>query len=426
VLASLFCSTLALAGCGDDGSGMPGDGGTGGPDASMPSEGGTDGGSGSDGGLSSSMRYGKRSDVQTVADPQTNTIVLFGGDDGPIVNQIPRANFLGSTWVFEPGVGWTEVQTDTAPSPRSRYAVAYDPNEGRMLLFGGRFREADSGPYTLHNDLWAFDFESRTWTQLHDGSGTAPGGRYFAGAAYEADTDTFYVTGGGLNENALSPDPAQDLWAFDGESWTEKSVSGQMPSQGLFRAWDYDPSRKRLLAFGGQVGDFVSPGFDELHALDVTTGEWTLLDDGNGPEGRFNAMLEYDAERDRYVMFGGHTNPGVNNDVWAYDPTDGGGWTELHAGDSFTGGSLGCMGNSREIPKGYVDQDLDAPERRTTSGFEILGDKAWVFAGESGCSDHLDDTWSFDLAGSSWTELLEARSGESCARRGDDCQCLCL
>jgi hypothetical protein len=379
-----------------------------------------------DGGATSTMRPSKRSDIAGVFDPGTGLLATFGGDDGPIVNQIPRPVFRDDTWVFEPGFGWTEVETATAPSARARYGVAHDPTEGRMLLFGGRFREeGTTGDYTLHNDLWAFDFESRTWTMLHDGSGTAPGPRFSPAMAFDADSGTLYVAAGGLNANALSPNPAGDLWAFDGASWTEIPTSGDAPSTRLFEAWGHDPTRGRLVAFGGQVGDFFSPAFADLYALDLATGEWTQLDAGTGPSGRFNAMLEYDGENDRYLVFGGHADPGVANDLWAFDP-NGGGWTELAGGDQFTGGALGCLDNPQEIPASYVEQDPSAPERRQGGLFEVVGTTVWLFGGESDCSDHLDDTWSFDLSTDTWAEALEARSGESCERRDDDCMCLCL
>ena len=50
----------------------------------------------------------------------------------------------------------------------------------------------------------------------------------------------------------------------------------------------------------------------------------------------------------------------------------------------------------------------------------------WIFGGmHAECSAHLDDTWRYPLGGGDWTELIEARSGESCLRRDDDCECLC-
>ncbi|HJL19573.1 MAG TPA: kelch repeat-containing protein [Sandaracinaceae bacterium LLY-WYZ-13_1] len=414
----LAAALSLLVACGDD----------------EPTDAGVDAGTALDGevpedaGPMSTMRPSKRSDVAGVVDPESGTFVIFGGDDGPIVNQIPRPVFRDDTWIFEPGYGWTEVETSSAPSARARYGVAYDPVERRMFLFGGRYREEGaSGDYTLFNDLWAFDFETREWEMLHEGLGVAPGPRFSPALAFDADSGTLYVAAGGLNANALSPDPAADLWAYDGTSWSEIAISGTPPSTRLFEAWAHDATRGRLVAFGGQVGDFFTPSFDDFYALDLETGAWSQLDDGSGagPIGRFNGMLTHDEANDRYLLFGGHADPGVMNDLWAWDAASGG-WSELALGDTFTGAGLGCIGNPQEIPEDYVDQDLVAPERRQGGMFEIHEGQVWLFGGESDCSDHLDDTWTYDLDADAWSEVLEARAGESCARRGDDCMCLCI
>ncbi len=386
---------------------------------------GDDGGGGDGlGPLPTDPRPGKRSDVATVADPATGTIVLFGGDNGPIVNQTPSPAYIGDTWVLDPSSGWTQI-AGAGPSARGRYAAAYDP-AGKMWIVGGRSRAASSGPYDLYGDVWTFDYTARQWTEVSDGSG-GPAPRYFATAAYDADNERLVVFGGATNTDPLALQISSEVWTFDGNTWTQQTAVGTAPSQRLYMAYAYDTSRNRLLVFGGQVGDFVSAAYNDLYALDLATMTWSRLHDGVGsaPPGRFSAMLTYDEAGDRYLVFGGHADPGVANDVWSFDPSTST-WTELSAGDQFTGAALGCLGNSREIPKEYVTEDLSAPERRSGGAMAVLGESLFVAAGESDCSDHLDDVWVFDLPSRAWTELLESRSGESCTRRGDDCPCLCL
>ena len=96
----------------------------------------------------------QRSEVYGVGDPVSNSILIFGGNEGPVVNQRPTSVFLEETWIFEPGYGWTELNIDM-PSARSRYGAAYDPTGQRALIFGGRYRvEGGSGPYDIFNELW--------------------------------------------------------------------------------------------------------------------------------------------------------------------------------------------------------------------------------------------------------------------------------
>jgi len=386
--------------------------------------------------ITSEDRPTKRAEVLAIADEGSNSIAIFGGNDGPIVGQIPQARFRDDTWVFEPGSGWTEVAGD-GPSARGRYAAAHDPDGGRMLIFGGRWREeGTSGDYTLLDDLWSFDFATREWTEL-DAGGNGPAGRYYPGGAWDSATQTFWLWGGATNTSALIIQPSAELWSWtSADGWTEHDTSGEAPSSRVFFGTTHDTSRNRLILFAGQVGDFQSLAFNDLYALSLDSGEWEQLDGGgNGaPFTRMHPALQYDAARDRIVLFGGHTDIGDDNDLWEF-PAGGGDWDTVLVGDTFTGNGLGCAldpndpgsFNPSEVPADYVDQDTATPERRHRGMHALLWDNLWIFGGmHAECSDQLDDTWRYDLEDNSWHELIEARTGESCLRRGEDCNCLCI
>ena len=51
-------------------------------------------GDGSDNGFPTTERPGKRSDIGAVLNTATDQILVFGGDNGPIVNQIPSPAYL--------------------------------------------------------------------------------------------------------------------------------------------------------------------------------------------------------------------------------------------------------------------------------------------------------------------------------------------
>ncbi len=374
-------------------------------------------------------RPSKRSEVVAVPNEETRTILMFGGNDAPIVNQIPRSAYRDDTWVFEPGFGWTELD-ESGPSARGRYGAAPDVTNGRALVFGGRWREADgSGNYDLYNDLWAFDFESRTWSELDAGGGSGPAPRYYPGVVWSDEDQALYVYGGLINRDPLIFNIARDLWKWTAEGgWEEIATSGDEPSQRAFFGTTFDTTRNRLILFAGQIGDFQSLAYNDLYGLDVRTGVWEQLENGgnNAPFTRMHPHLQYDASRDRVLLFGGHTDVGDDNDLWEF-PGEGGSWRLEYEGDTFTGEGFGCFGNPSEVPEDYVNQDLDAPERRQKAAVSLMFDNLWIFGGmHAECSEHLDDTWRYDLGAMGWTELIEARTGESCLRRNEDCECLCL
>jgi hypothetical protein len=407
---------LILAGCTGTGTDTADDDGTGPPDDLDL--------------ITSEDRPDKRSEILAAAHEPTNTLLVFGGNSGVIVDQIPIADFRKDTWIFEPGFGWSQV-TGTSPSKRGRYALSVDEAGNRALLFGGRFREADEGGnYTLFNDLWEFDFLARTWTLLDDGtSNDDPEPRYYANSAWDADAGLLYAWGGNVNTDPLLFEVTDDLFVWDGDRWDLLETSGDAPSSRSFLGSLHDTKRHKLVVFGGQRGDLISQAYNDTYALDLDTLKWAQLHDGVDtpvPSTRMHGHFAYDAPRDRYLLFGGHTDLGDMNDLWAMDP-ESHVWSRVYIADTFNDVAIGCLGNSREVPDDYVDMDLTAPERRHRGMYALMYDSAWIFGGiHAECSDHLDDTWRFDLVGESWHELIEARSGESCARRQDDCECLCL
>ncbi len=380
--------------------------------------------------MATDPRPSKRSEILAAAHEATNTILIFGGNDGPIVDQFPQASFRKDTWVMEPGIGWTEVEVD-GPSKRGRYALSVDHEGNRALLFGGRYRpDEQGGNYTLYNDLWQFDFASRTWDELDDGtSPDDPAPRYYGNSAWDADAGVLYVWGGNVNVDPLVFDVSDELWAWDGQEWSEVPTSGDAPSDRSFLGSLHDTKRHRLVIFGGQVGDLISLAYHDTYALSLETFEWEQLHDGETtpvPSTRMHGHFAWDEVRDRYLLFGGHTDEGDMNDLWSLDPEEHT-WSKVYIADKFTDVPLGCLGNDREVPADYVEMDLSAPERRHRGMYTLLYDNVWIFGGmHAECSDHLDDTWRFDLEAESWHELIEARSGESCERRQDDCECLCL
>lgn len=374
--------------------------------------------------ISSEERPSKRSEIYGVADETSNRIVIFGGNEGPIVNQIPKASYVDETWIFEPGFGWTMLDIE-GPSPRGRYGAAYDPNAQRALIFGGRYRDSDaSGNYDLFDELWQFDFQSESWTLLDAGGG--PPAAYYPVVFFDPSDDSLYVYSGMTNRNAMDIRISDQLWKWDGSGWSELEHANE-PSQRTFLGETFDPSRRQLVLFGGQKGDFVSQAYNATWVLDLASMSWTELNDGSGaPSTRMHANLLYDDVADRVLLFGGHTDIGDGNDLWTLD-MDSGVWSELRMADEFTGNDLGCNGNGSDVPADYVDQDLTAPERRHRGMFAMMHNNLWVYGGmHAECSDHLDDTWRFPLDGSGdWTELIEARTGESCLRQNEDCDCLC-
>ena len=108
-----------------------------------------------------------------------------------------------------------------------------------------------------------------------------------------------------------------DLWAFDGSSWSKLSESGDRMS-GMRLVWD--ASQARVVSFAGYLRRY----FGVLRT--VRDDQWVTL--GDFPD---QAVAEpgfvFDRQRNRFVVYGGSTGPGqARGDTWEFDGTT---WTQV-------------------------------------------------------------------------------------------------
>ncbi|MCA9567589.1 MAG: hypothetical protein KC656_07090 [Myxococcales bacterium] len=183
--------------------------------------------------------------------------------------------------------------------------------------------------------------------------GGGPSARQFHAMA----TDGFmvYVYGGG-DEGAFLGPFLDDLWAWDPQTstWTQMEHSGPNPNGPavpLDRFWanlEYDPMFNNLILFGGH--DNTSLGnTNQVYRYSLDEGRWYREHEGdtfaNPPAGfcdfpddfvdvdpespeRRNAGASVMTQDGQMLVFGGKTDCGLINDVWAYDVTTAS-WAEL-------------------------------------------------------------------------------------------------
>lgn len=130
--------------------------------------------------------------MRSVWDPGAERLLMFGGQS----TGIP---FLGDLWELT-GDGWSELMGEPKPSPRNFYAMVFDDEGGRLVLFGGSRRD---GPA---NDLWLFDSASNAWSE-EPPEGEVPSARFGQDAVWLPDRRTLIVFGGRDGSQELN-----DLW----------------------------------------------------------------------------------------------------------------------------------------------------------------------------------------------------------------------
>jgi N-acetylneuraminic acid mutarotase len=283
--------------------------------------------------------------------------------------------------------GWAELgPSDPLPPPRMYGSFVYDPVRRLHLLFGGELAERE-----YSNDTWAYDPAADTWTQVSP-SGVAPSGRSDSSRAYDPVSGQIILFGGDrYDANREDYVFYNDTWTYDPakNTWTALKPEGVNPSARSASPLVYDPVGKRMLLFGGGVYDLSkerSTCYNDTWAYDPVTNTWTKLEpSGPVPAKRWSHALVYEPIGRKIILFGGEVDPRKDkyvfyNDTWAYDPAANT-WTELK-------------------PSGF------APSVRSGAAlvYDPVGKKIILFGG--GKEDfNYNDTWVYDPAANTWTEL---------------------
>jgi N-acetylneuraminic acid mutarotase len=376
-------------------------------------------------------RPSARAEMYGVMDTKRAKVVFFGGDTGVPKQCMPAPHPSAELWSYDTACSaWTNVAFTDGPGARQRGVAVYDGDGDRMVVFGGRYRMATAGAYTVYDETWTLDLAMMTWTKVTP-TGMTPPARSSTAAVYDPMTKAMIVFGGNTSTNGAAFAPLADVWSLNlaSSTWTPLATKGTPPAARLFHTASLDPANRKLYVFGGgDANAFTGPFFNDVWELDLTSSTWTELvkGDPNGPAGRINASSMWDAASSRLLIFGGHDdgNVGNNNDTWAFDPSSKK-WTNIVPPETVKTMPAGfCL-----FPPDFTTPNTSAPDRRSSHLAVVDSVHAsWtVFGGETDCG-LIDDMWTFDLVKNTWSRVMAARVGEACTRGPNTSQCttLCL
>ena len=106
------------------------------------------------------------------------------------------------------GTTWRVISA-SGPSPRSRYALAYDHRSGTIVLVGGR----DNRTRNTLGDVWAWD--GSRWSQL-DNRGVGPEPTASASLVSDVASDRLLLYGGTTPRGLVT-----DIWTWSQSGWTQ-------------------------------------------------------------------------------------------------------------------------------------------------------------------------------------------------------------
>jgi hypothetical protein len=219
--------------------------------------------------------------------------------------------YLDDTWVLtlDPTPAWAQAQHEGgAPPGRVAHAAIYDPLRDEMLVFCGY------GAAGFLGDVWALHLaDPMRWERLQPG-GPGPSARGFASAIYDPTRDRVILYGGANSWHALNETWALPLKNLQWERLADGSSSPAFAGHSAI----YDPEHDRMVVFGGWVvvDDFYFSAAGSTENLEFEPSpHWSSESFGDGAPTRTGHTAAYDAHRSRMVVFGG----GIDNDSWILD-----------------------------------------------------------------------------------------------------------
>jgi hypothetical protein len=149
-------------------------------------------------------------------------LIVYGGNrstgaDVDALDDVWRLDFLTDLW--------ERLEPTGGPGPRHQHATAARPGGQTLYIFGG----SDGTGGSALSDLWSLSFDPLTWTELHDGAPEAPSRRVGAGLVYDPEQDRLLLFGG-RDDGSLGY--RNDLWAFDlsARSWRSLAAGDRIGS----------------------------------------------------------------------------------------------------------------------------------------------------------------------------------------------------
>src|ERR1019366_8214413 len=189
-------------------------------------------------------RWARRIPRRTVA-PAVALAALVGAAAGTLMLS-PGRRPSPSTGLAAPPVAAAPIR----PSARDDAALAYDPAEHAVILFGGLV--LGNTQLSTLSDTWSWD--GSRWTELNPPA--SPPGLSGALLGYDPATKLLVLTGGDTANAEGRLAGADGTWTWDGSAWSAQP-DGDLPASAVEDALAFDPRSDSLELFpsaGGCAG----------------------------------------------------------------------------------------------------------------------------------------------------------------------------
>jgi hypothetical protein len=212
---------------------------------------------------------------------------------------------------------WSERATLTIPTSRTEAAMEYHTSSAHTVLFGG----LGVSPFAMRGDTWIYD--GTDWTLATPASSPSP--RFGASLAHDPIRGRSVLFGGLASQISIAQ-PSNQTWEWDGSDWTQVTTA-TAPTGRAYYGLCFDSARQRVVLYGGSTNPGLLITSNETWEYDGSNWQRVALTSPANPGPRQFPGMAFHGALNRVVLFGG-INPqtGGNTDTWSFDGVN---WTLL-------------------------------------------------------------------------------------------------
>ncbi|OLS21282.1 MAG: N-acetylneuraminate epimerase [Candidatus Heimdallarchaeota archaeon LC_2] len=268
--------------------------------------------------MPSSSVLGLRTDPEFVYYESASIFILFGGVSDDVI--------FGDTLMYDPKTEtWLNITPSISPQPRYFHSMVYDNKFDKILLYGGVNEFLDEN-YTIINDMWVYNYENNTWTEIFPE--TLPPPRFFHSMIYD-DKNEITIMYGGTN----GVDDYFESWAFDftNQDWRFLSTNN-LAKYSVGTEALYDNHQDKMILLGGTIGSAIlesdrsieseilnNGSHMEFWYFDYNANTWTFQEVTAGPKNGMGHAAIYDIQNSQIVLYGGYEANIASSVTWIFD-----------------------------------------------------------------------------------------------------------
>jgi len=185
-----------------------------------------------------------------VYDAASDRMVLFGGFGCTSIED----PILNDTWTYDYNANkWEKMNPAVSPPPRMYAAMVYNTNDAKSILWGGRLMGSLDDP-----SFWTYAVTENTWSEI-SGTGGPDNTYAYPGMVHDPERNELTLFGGGILTDAFVGTVTDDLWRFNlnTSTWSQISATDGPPPVYL-HSMVMHPQTREILLLGGELEKMYS------------------------------------------------------------------------------------------------------------------------------------------------------------------------